>query len=65
MPNYFLLKHLTVKNIHVPLENAETIILKYCNDGKPLFEDGPVHILYKDGSNEENPIRNVVAINVD
>ena len=39
--------------------------MKYCNDGKPLLEDGPIHILYKDGSNADDPIRNVVAINVE
>ena len=49
----------------VPIENAGEIIMKFCNDGKPLLEDGPIHILFKDGSNIEEPIRNVVAINVE
>lgn len=30
-------------------------------EGKPL-EDGPVHFLYKDGSNKENPIKNIKKI---
>ncbi|MFC3040206.1 hypothetical protein ACFOGI_08060 [Virgibacillus xinjiangensis] len=31
-------------------------------DGKPLKEDGPVHLYYGDGSNQEDPIRNVSEI---
>lgn len=48
-----------------PLAEADTIIFKYSQDGKPLREDGPVHVLFKDGSNLEDPIRNVVEINVE
>lgn len=46
------------------LEEAKTLILKFSQDGKPLTEDGPVHILFGDGSNINNPIKNVVAIRV-
>jgi len=44
------------------IEEANTLILKYSQDGKPLMEDGPVHVLYRDGSNVDNPIKNVLAI---
>ena len=47
-----------------PLERLDDFILKYSIDGKPLREDGPVHILLKDGSNIENPIKNVIAVNI-
>lgn len=48
----------------VPVEKADELILKFCNDGKPLKEDGPVHVIFKDGSNADNPIRNVTAIKI-
>jgi hypothetical protein len=48
-----------------PLERAEEIIFKFSDEGKPLLEGGPVHVIFKDGSNNDNPIRNVIAIQVD
>lgn len=47
-----------------PLEKLDDFILKYSIDGKPLREDGPVHILLKDGSNIEEPIKNIIAVNI-
>ncbi len=47
-----------------PLDKLDTIILKYSIDGKPIRENGPVHILLKDGSNIDNPIKGVIAVNV-
>ncbi|MCM0625666.1 peptidyl-prolyl cis-trans isomerase [Lysinibacillus sp. OL1_EC] len=44
------------------IEEAYTLILKYSQDGKPLLEDGPIHVLLRDGSNIDNPIKNVSAI---
>ncbi|CAM4045615.1 molybdopterin-binding protein [Lederbergia lenta] len=49
----------------VPLAEAYQLILAFSKDGKPLREDGPVHILFPDGSNQENPIKNVKAFRVD
>lgn len=46
------------------IEEALTLIFKYSQDGKPLLEDGPVHILFGDGSNITNPITGVAAIRV-
>lgn len=48
-----------------PLEEAYTFIFKYSQDGKPLLEDGPVHLLFKDGSNVDNPIKNIRSIRVE
>ncbi len=42
-----------------PLEKALEFILSYSNNGQPLSVDGPVHIYFGDGSNQENPIKNV------
>ncbi len=48
-----------------PITKADDIIFKFSDEGKPLLEGGPVHIIFKDGSNNANPIRNVIAIRVD
>lgn len=48
-----------------PLTEAEELIFKFSDEGKPLREDGLVHVLLKDGSNIDHPIRNVIAIRVD
>lgn len=47
------------------LEEASSFIFKFSQDGKPLKEDGPVHVIFGDGSNLDNPINNVLAIRVD
>lgn len=48
-----------------PLEEAENILFQFSYKGKPLREDGPVYMLFKDGSNKDAPIRHVQAIQVD
>ncbi|MBE1553599.1 peptidyl-prolyl cis-trans isomerase [Sporosarcina limicola] len=55
----------TGDNYTFPITSADEFIFKYSDEGKPLLEDGPVHILFKDGSNATNPIRNIIAIRVD
>lgn len=52
------------ENFSFPLEMIDEFILKYSMDGKPILEDGPVHVLLKDGSNLDNPIKNVNAVNI-
>lgn len=56
-------KNLTIirggENITFPLEKIDDIIMKFSQNGKPLKEDGPVHILFKDGSNLDKPITGV------
>ncbi len=48
-----------------PLEESKKLVLKFSQEGKPLREDGPVHILLPDGSNLDNPITNISAIRVE
>jgi hypothetical protein len=48
-----------------PIAQAEEFIFKFSDEGKPLREEGLVHVLLSDGSNIDNPIRNVIAIRVD
>jgi len=54
----------TSKAYDFPIEQVDEFILKYCIDGKPIKEDGPVYILLKDGSNRDEPIKNIVKINI-
>lgn len=52
------------ETVDFPIEQADDFILKYCIDGKPITEDGPVYVLLKDGSNLDEPIKNIVKINI-
>jgi len=47
------------------LESSKELIFKFSEKGKPLTENGPVHILLPDGSNQDNPITDVLAIRVE
>ena len=47
------------------LEDLDSLLLKFSHKGKPLREDGPVHVLKKDGSNINTPIKNVTAFRVE
>lgn len=43
----------------IPLEIAKDLILGFSDKGKPLSEDGPVHVYFGDGSNKQKPIKYV------
>lgn len=47
------------------IEEAYTLIFKFSQDGKPLLEDGPVHVIFEDGSNIDQPIKNISKIRVE
>ncbi|MBN8191605.1 peptidyl-prolyl cis-trans isomerase [Bacillus sp. NTK074B] len=44
---------------------ADQLLIGFSKDGKPLRENGPVHIFYMDGSNREHPITDVRAFRVE
>ncbi|MFC0274685.1 peptidyl-prolyl cis-trans isomerase [Metabacillus herbersteinensis] len=48
--------------VTMTIEEANDAILGFSKDGKPLKEDGPIHVYYGDGSNENDPIKNVREI---
>ncbi|WP_152658354.1 hypothetical protein [Oceanobacillus sp. CFH 90083] len=52
------------KNEKISLEDAKNGYLLFSLEGKPLREDGPVHFYYKDGSNQDNPIKYITEIHV-
>ncbi len=54
----------TAEEYSFPLHMTEEFILKYSMDGKPITEDGPVHIILKDGSNIEQPLKNIVTVKI-
>jgi len=52
-------------DIPIPITKAEEFILQFSKEGKPLRDDGPVYVLYGDGSNVNNPIKNVRAFRIE
>lgn len=52
-------------DVNFSLEDSKELVLKFSQQGKPLREDGPIHVLLPDGSNVEYPITNVSAIRVE
>lgn len=48
----------------IPIARGTDLILCFSDKGKPLKEDGPVHIYFKDGSNKDQPIKNVKSIKI-
>ncbi|MFD1450641.1 MULTISPECIES: hypothetical protein [Oceanobacillus] len=52
------------KNEKISLEDAKNGYLLFSQKGKPLREDGPVHFYYKDGSNQDNPIKHIKEIHI-
>jgi hypothetical protein len=48
----------------ISLDEARKLILGFSSVGKPLSEDGPVHVYFGDGSNQHNPIKNVREFNI-
>jgi hypothetical protein len=47
------------------LTQADQLLIGFSKEGKPLRENGPVHIYYKDGSNRDQPITDVRAFRVE
>ena len=47
------------KEVTISLAELKNSYFLFAIDGKPLKEDGPVHLYYKDGSNKDNPIKNI------
>lgn len=48
-----------------PLNELDSLLLKFSHKGKPLREDGPVHVIKKDGSNINSPIKLVTAFRIE
>ncbi|WP_010192809.1 hypothetical protein [Bacillus sp. m3-13] len=48
--------------LEVDIPTAQEIILAFSKNGKPLKENGPVHIYFEDGSNHSEPLTGVHKI---
>lgn len=46
------------------LEQLRDALLLFSKKGKPLAEDGPVHLYFGDGSNQNNPIKGITSISI-
>lgn len=49
-------------DIVITVEQLTDAYLLFATDGKPLKEEGPVHLYFRDGSNKEAPIKNIKQI---
>lgn len=54
-----LIIHTETKVYEFALSEVNNLILAFSHNGKPLKEDGPVHIYFADGSNRNTPIKRV------
>ncbi len=55
------------KELSFPIGEAKKFFIGFSKDGKPLKleeEGGPIHIYFGDGSNLDNPIKNVQSFTV-
>ncbi len=50
------------QNVTLQYAQAKKALLGFAKEGKPLHEDGPVHLYYGDGSNAHDPIRHIKKI---
>ncbi|TDQ42277.1 hypothetical protein [Aureibacillus halotolerans] len=48
----------------VPFEKGISMVAAFSNHGKPLRDDGPVHLYFADRTNQQDPFRNVTTIEV-
>lgn len=52
------------KHYELPMKVGEELIIGFSIKGKPIKEDGPVYVYFGDGSNKNNPIKNVKAFKI-
>ncbi|MBM7703360.1 peptidyl-prolyl cis-trans isomerase [Metabacillus iocasae] len=50
------------QTVTMPLDEAKEVIFGFSKEGKPLKEDGPIHVYNGDGSNVTNPLKHVKEI---
>src|SRR5699024_5296243 len=58
------LLHTNNGEVILSLEQLTDSFLLFSKDGKPLKEDGPVHLYFADGSNKDEPIKGITTIEI-
>lgn len=48
--------------VDISLEDLKSSMLLFSVEGKPVKEDGPVHLYFGNGSNKDNPIKGISKI---
>lgn len=52
-------------DVIITIEQLRDAYFLFAVDGKPVKDEGPVHLYFKDGSNKEDPIKGVKAITIE
>ncbi|MGP4074102.1 hypothetical protein ACTWQB_16475 [Piscibacillus sp. B03] len=56
--------HTEQDSTEIKLNQLENSYLLFALNGKPLTEDGPVHLYFTDGSNKDAPIKGIKKIEI-
>ena len=56
--------HTDQGEIEISLDELKESLLIFAIDGKPPKEDGPVHLLFGDGTNQQNPFKGIDVITI-
>ncbi|MBU9711261.1 peptidyl-prolyl cis-trans isomerase [Evansella tamaricis] len=59
---YIIFKRSSGDDFTCPVHLAREGIIGFSKKGKPLKEDGPLHFYYNDGSNQSDPITDIINI---
>lgn len=54
----------STEQITLSMQEALGSILCFALDGKPIRENGPIHLIYGDGSNQEQPIKGIINFEI-
>lgn len=54
--------HTNETDIEISVEQFTNAYLLFAIKGKPLKNDGPVHLYFNDGSNKSNPIKGITKV---
>jgi len=57
--------HTNGDDVIITVEQLVDAYILFAEDGKPVKEDGPVHLYFGDGKNKDNPIKGIHSITID
>src|SRR5699024_11915473 len=56
--------HTNGDDVIITVEQLVDAYILFAEDGKPVKEDGPVHLYFGDGKNKDNPIKGIHSITI-